>query len=207
MKKAILCFLVIIGSIRASYGIESINTKAYVIARDFVSEKLAYPKTAKFQSNVVYEAKTSSSGVLLGKFSAKNAFGVESEYVYKMHIYSNGGDWTETRNWSYDYLIIEDVVTGEQKRYGKTNVSSVRNNSVQENTVKFLTYDCRVVEQNPGYFIRIQTPVKLSKQQISKGLTDFKYKDIVIYMCLSGKTKRGQEYVTVINPDMILLNQ
>jgi len=90
------------------------KNKCYITAQSFVKAKLKFPKEAKFDKNVVHETNGSGNAIILGKVTSKNAFGVQSEYVYKIWIKHNGKDWAEIRNWSMTKLILENPSTGEQ---------------------------------------------------------------------------------------------
>jgi lipoprotein len=90
------------------------DSKVFVMSQDFVKAKIRYPKEAKFQSNFICEQKSDGSYNLLAKFTAKNAYGVTSEYVYKINLVYSGGDWSNRANWRCLSLILEDTSTGEQ---------------------------------------------------------------------------------------------
>ena len=93
--------------------------KCSIASPDFVKEKLNYPKTAKFNKSHVHEENGYQKAIVIAKLTAKNAFGVESEYVYKIWMTHNGGDWTEKENWKMTKMILENASTGEQKIYTK----------------------------------------------------------------------------------------
>ena len=88
-----------------------------IISEEIVRSKLKYPKEAKFNSDVVHETNGYGKAIVLRKFIAKNAYGVQSNYVYKIWLSHNGKDWTERNNWNYSKLIIENSDTGKQQVY------------------------------------------------------------------------------------------
>ncbi|MEG2063499.1 MAG: hypothetical protein RRY23_00010 [Alistipes sp.] len=110
------------------------------------------------------------------KYRAKNSFGgyvVEEQTFY---INSNG----------QVYDIKEGMHSAPQK--SKT--------SPQVATVKFLTYNCCVVEQS-DVFIRIVSPRRLSISEIKKGFTTFELNNNILYICEEGSTLRGGEYAQI----------
>lgn len=121
MKKVLLVLFVLVlnAGVFAQSNVYRDKSKCYITAQDFIKQKLKYPKEAKFDRNVVHETDGYGSAILLGKVTAKNAFGIQSEYVYKIWLDHNGKDWTELRNWTMKKLIMEDVSTGEQKVYNR----------------------------------------------------------------------------------------
>jgi len=88
--------------------------KCAIISEDFVKSKLKFPLEGKIRtSNHVHEVENGQA-IVINKFTAKNAFGVKSEYVYKIWMSFKGGEWEDIKNWSYSKLIIENTATGEQ---------------------------------------------------------------------------------------------
>lgn len=63
-------------------------------------------------------------------------------------------------------------------------------------TVKFLTYDCPVVEQG-DLFIRVITPKRLSVSELKEGFSSFELNSQILYVCESGRTRRGEEYAQI----------
>jgi hypothetical protein len=116
MKKIVLLVFVACLSLSLFAQADAYQSKykAYIIAQDFVKQKFKYPKEAKFDSNVVHETNGYEKCIVLGKVTAKNAFGVHTEYVYKIWLEHNGKEWTDLNNWTYTKLILEDSATGEQ---------------------------------------------------------------------------------------------
>jgi hypothetical protein len=175
------------------------RSESYIMAQDFVKEKFKYPREVKFNRDVVHERDGYGKCIILGKLTAKNAFGVTSEYAYKIWLEYNGGSWDELKNWSYSKLIIEDAVTKEQQVYTGNTPSKPqpRQNTTTRKETTFLGLKCQIIEDT-GVAIRIQTPRKLSEAEIKKGLTTFEFKNNrnPIQFCLKGKIKRGEEYAS-----------
>ena len=176
------------------------KTEASVMSEDFVKQHLQYPSTVKFQHDVVWKPDLydRQRATLLKKFTAKNGFGVPSEYVYKIDISYSGGDWMDLKNWRCNHLIIENVATGEQSVYSSQKSTTKQNKyEPQQKTFEFSGMQCKVVEQNPGIFIRIVTPRRLTATELKSAATECTKNKQIIYICLDGKTARGQEYAQV----------
>lgn len=92
--------------------------RAGIMSADFVKEKLTHPQDAEFNDfDIRGEQIDDTQFKVLRKFTAKNSFGVSTEYVYKCYMtYIGGesGDWADSNNWICSDLIIENVQTGEQ---------------------------------------------------------------------------------------------
>ncbi len=86
------------------------------MSEDFVKERLNYPATADFGRERVWEPKNEEGthGIIMKKFTAQNVFGVPIQYVYKIYMMYSGGEWTDIDNWTYKYLIIEEIPSGKQ---------------------------------------------------------------------------------------------
>lgn len=119
MKKILLVIIGLVFSFISCDSSVDIKSRASIISEDFVKERLNYPATADFGWDTVWtpDYLDENRGTLLKKFTAKNAFGVPIEYVYKIDIRYLGGEWTDTSNWTYDYLIIEEVQSRKQHYY------------------------------------------------------------------------------------------
>jgi hypothetical protein len=72
-----------------------------IISEDFIKQDLQNPSTADF-SMFDCSADKNSDGTytILRKVSAKNSFGVEKEFIYKVSIGFKGGNWVDISNWS-----------------------------------------------------------------------------------------------------------
>lgn len=197
--KRILLFLTAMFCVTTISAQQIEETKATIISEDFVKKHVNYPLTVKFGRDVVWKPSqyNKQRATLLRKFTAKNDFGVPSEYVYKIDLIYNGGDWTELGNWTCYKLILEDTATGEQTIYD--NSSSIKKNELKprQNTFLFGKEQCKVVEQNPGAFIRIVTPRRFTTNELKTAALQRTDTKQIIYICLEGQTARGQEYAQV----------
>ena len=91
--------------------------RAGIKAEYFVKEKMKYPEEVEFTSEHRGEQLSVNKFKVYQTFTAKNAFGVKSSYVYRaIMVYDGEGDWTDGNNWDCEELIIEDTATGEQYR-------------------------------------------------------------------------------------------
>ena len=100
-------------------GIIHDGTKCAIISEEFVKSKLNYPLESKFRTSTHVHEVESDQAIILNKFTTKNAFGVTSEYVYKIWMNFNGGEWEDINNWSYSKLIIENTATGEKQHFNR----------------------------------------------------------------------------------------
>ncbi|GHV27483.1 hypothetical protein FACS1894176_09440 [Bacteroidia bacterium] len=141
------------------------KNRAYITAQDFVKQKLNYPKEAEFNSNVVHETDGYGKCIVLGKVTAKNAFGVRTEYVYKIWLSHNGGDWTTLSNWSYSKLIIEDTKTQKQTVFD--NREKPTNDTRNKDIGSIDGIKCNIVESNAN-FTRIVTAKQLTESQLKR---------------------------------------
>lgn len=120
MKKImfLMMMLFMVPSMIIANSDEGVNhRRAGIMSEEFVKQRMANPKETKFEGNVKGETVSSSKFIVYQKFTTKNDYGVIKSYVYKVSMIYRGGDWTELKNWTYDYLIIEDLGTGKQYKY------------------------------------------------------------------------------------------
>lgn len=177
---------------------ESVNLrKASIIAQDFVKSKLNYPLESDFD-DLGYSGEDLGNNrfKVLQKFTTKNAFGVTSEYIYKIFIQYHGGEWEDVNNWDYGQLIIENTATEEQKIFnGNLKSKETKKNYITSYAGIVVT----VVEQNEN-FIRFSTPKKLTKKEIKSIINKISSIWNNIQICVEPKTERGDEYVSYIEP-------
>lgn len=88
--------------------------KCAIISEDFVKSKLKFPLESEIRTSAHVHEVEGNQAIIINKFTTKNAFGVTSEYVYKIWMNFNGGEWEDVENWSYSKLIIENAATGEK---------------------------------------------------------------------------------------------
>lgn len=118
MKKLLL-FIGLIALLGGCGLSGDMGTEASVMSEDFVKAKLNYPATADFERDNVWEPKNEegTEGVIMKKFTASNAFGVPIQYIYKIYMIYLGDEWTDINNWTYKYMIIEEIPSGKQMRF------------------------------------------------------------------------------------------
>lgn len=180
------------------------KSSAMVISEDFVKSVLNYPSTAKFPFGSQTATEESyGKYVILGEVNAKNAFGVQSEMVYKIWLEYKSGDWQNMDSWICEKLILEDRSTRKQSVFhpSKGHASVKSSGKGTEMGVQFLGQNCKVTEQNSS-FIRIQTPRKYTKAELQKGLNNFAYKSRIVYFHTAGNSARGKEYASSVNGEI-----
>lgn len=96
MKKIILLL-----SILLFLSCGSSEPNPCLMSEDFIKKELAYPDEADFSSfDCSTESNPDGSYTILRKVSAKNAFGVQSSYIYKVTLSYNGGNTVDMGNWT-----------------------------------------------------------------------------------------------------------
>lgn len=79
---------------------QSVEINPCVMSEDFIKKDLRYPKTADFSMfDCSHEQNSDGSYTILRKVGAKNAFGVESEFIYKITIAFTGGNQYDINDW------------------------------------------------------------------------------------------------------------
>lgn len=185
----LLCSVSVFAQIDASKD----KGKCVVTAEKFVKSKLKYPNTADFKLGTVHETDGFRKAIVMGKLTAKNAFSMETEYVYKIWMMHKGNAWDELSNWKLNKLVLENVNTGKQEvfdyREKPKNDTSVRKAGEIDGI------NCKKIESNK-YFTRLVTAKKLTKAQVTKAAKILDIKTSNIYFHLLNKTNRGQEYAS-----------
>ena len=96
MKKIILLL-----SILAFISCGSSEPNPCLMAEDFIKKDLAFPNESDMSIfDCSKETNPDGSYTILTKISAKNAFGMEKEYIYKVTLSYNGGIDTDINNWT-----------------------------------------------------------------------------------------------------------
>lgn len=174
--------------------------KASIIAKDFVKSHFAHPSECDFE-DLDYrgeECIEPNRFKVLQQFTAKNSFGVESEYVYKIYIQYFGGEWEDVKNWGYGELIIENRVTKKQEFFYGDMKSRER---VTSGTINIAGIDFNIAEQT-SQFIKIYTSNQLDKKQLKKVLLVLKSQYNNIQICADNKIERGDEYVCLMGDNV-----
>lgn len=112
MKKVLLIgviMVLLVGCNTASSKKDIIEsgTKCAIISEDFVKAKLKYPEESDFKTRGYVHEVEGSTAIILNKFTAKNSFGVNVSYTYKIWLEFYGGEWEVVDNWRCKKLIIE----------------------------------------------------------------------------------------------------
>ena len=105
MKKLLLSFI-LLGFVSCS----SDTPNACLMSEAFIKKELNFPKEASFP---FLDCNTTDNGdgtyTILRKISAKNAFGMETEYIYKVKMSYNGGVTTDQDSWQLLDIQSEEV--------------------------------------------------------------------------------------------------
>jgi hypothetical protein len=120
MKKLLIITVLFVAFVSCDTAPKNASNKitSYVMAQDMIRGKFRFPEEVKFdQRSLVHEASSPGQCVLTGFVTAKNALGITSRYIYEIWLTYSGGDWADSRNWSYSRLIIKDVATGKQETF------------------------------------------------------------------------------------------
>jgi len=79
-------------------------------SEDFIKQDLNYPRTADFSIfDCSVENNNDGSYTILRKVRAKNAFGVESEFIYKVSLGFTGGNDIDIKNWKLINMRSQEV--------------------------------------------------------------------------------------------------
>lgn len=78
-------------------------------SQDFIKQDLKNPSSADFSSfDCSSERNSNGSYTILRKVSAKNSFGVEKEFIYKVTLGFKGGNWVDLTNWDLIKIQSEE---------------------------------------------------------------------------------------------------
>ncbi len=115
--KRVLILMVLVMSMISCEDNKPTLTRAGIMSDDIVKYKMKYPEEVEFEGGYSGNEVTEREFDVFQKFTAKNAFGVKSSYVYKIRMIYKDGDWADKNNWKYENLIIENMSSGEQNNY------------------------------------------------------------------------------------------
>jgi hypothetical protein len=176
------------------------KNQVYIVLQDFIKDKLNHPTEAEFDRNIVYEIEASNRHIALGKVVAKNSFGIKTEYTYKIWLIYNGNDWTDKNSWTVEKIILENPNTGGQ--FSTDNRVKPQNNTTKRELSSIDGIKCTIIESNDSA-TRITTSKKMTESQFKKALSRWNLPTKIIYLHLSNKIERGQEYASKTG-DLIL---
>lgn len=201
MRKIITFIFLLFTLLVVSQNAYNDKGKCSIIARSFVEKNIKYPKESSFNSSTVHSTDGYGKAIVLGKFTAKNGFGVKSEYGYKIWLEHNGRDWSDVSNWKYSKLIIEDAVTGKQQVID--NRVKPKNDTRENNLKSINGVSCIVFEKNSN-FTKIKTSKKLTKAQMQKIIDMNNITTNLVIFHSFNKLKRGEEYASKIGKDWFI---
>lgn len=120
MKKVLILILLIM-SVVACEDNKPTVTRAGIMSEDIVRGKMKFPDEVEFDNDYRGKEISDKEFEVYQKFTAKNAFGVKSSYVYKIQMVYISGEWADSKNWSYGKLMIENIGTGQKSVYYGNN--------------------------------------------------------------------------------------
>lgn len=99
----LITIVVIITIFGNNTGID--ESKAFIIAKDFVEDNLKAPSTADFSGEYSY-SKTGNTFTITSQVDAQNSFGAMLRMDWIVRLTYNSGDWADKNNWSLNYISI-----------------------------------------------------------------------------------------------------
>lgn len=194
---AILCCIAMLDSCVGSSSDEGANlNRAAIIAQDII--KSEFNPNCDFDDMDIRGEETfvENRFKVFQKFSADG-----QDYVYKIFIQYNGGDWSDKNNWSYGTLTIENVLTGEQKIFTGTMEAEEAAEAVAPASITAGDMVFDIAEQQPTA-IRLSMERKLTHAEMKAVVLELKEKYSNIMFCVEPKTQRGDEYAAYTNGTM-----
>jgi hypothetical protein len=93
----------------SSYTNSDDSANPCIISEDFIKKDLQNPSTADFSMFDCSNDKNSDGTyTVLRKVSAKNSYGVEKEFIYKVTLGFKGGNWVDMDNWDLIKIQSEE---------------------------------------------------------------------------------------------------
>lgn len=120
MKKIFFLFVLVCGLFVSCDDNEPTLIRAGIQAFDYVKEQMIYPEETETTSQILGEQLSAKKFKVIQRFTAKNAFGVKTSYVYlaiMLYVGDGESEWTNDSNWECESLVIENEATGEQHRF------------------------------------------------------------------------------------------
>ena len=165
--------------------------KASVIAQDFVEERMG---ECDFD-DLDYRGEKSSTPnrfLVFQKFTHDG-----KQYVYRINIQYNGGEWEDKKNWSYGELMVENTMTGSQLSFnGTLNDEGEKEPETSSFVPRKITaggIEFNIIEDN-GKAIRVYTKEKLSIKQVKSAVRELYTTYEIIQFAKHPMIARGQEY-------------
>jgi len=95
-------------SVEAEKKLASLDTEAYIAAKDYVLTRVKYPKEADFPLTPTSSTHLGNGVYLVrGSVEAKNAFGVVSEYNWAVSLKYTGGSPSSSSSWTLVTIAME----------------------------------------------------------------------------------------------------
>jgi hypothetical protein len=93
----------------SSYTNSDDSANPCIISEDFIKQDLQNPSTADFSIfDCSNEKNSDGTYTVLRKVSAKNSYGVEKEFIYKVTLGFKGGNWVDMSNWDLIKIQSEE---------------------------------------------------------------------------------------------------
>lgn len=109
-------YLIILLVVVTSCGERPVSlTGAGIMSEYYIKDRLTHPNEVEFYGGYNGTVENDSIFTVTRNFDAKNSFGVKSSYVYKIQMIYLGGKWEDIKNWTYKFLIIENLGTHEKE--------------------------------------------------------------------------------------------
>lgn len=161
--------------------------RASIIAHDFVKDKMG---DCSFD-DLDYRGEETS---VPNRFKVLQKFIHNGEqYVYKIYIQYNGGDWEDRNNWSFGELTIENTMTGKQLRYNGTMKADERAKATAGGKITAAGIEFSIAEQI-GKSIRIYNNERLTVEQIKAVARELFTTYEIIQFAKYPKIDRGEDY-------------
>lgn len=93
------------------------HQRASTVSEELVKQKMHYLTDIQFDGDVGGKSIKNYKFIVFQRFTGKDTRGVRRSYFYKTAMIYRGGEWENLENWTYDYLVIKDLETGEQHKY------------------------------------------------------------------------------------------
>ncbi len=78
---------------------DELHNKAFIIAKDFVKQKLKAPSSADFNDDYYWGSAFNDTYIIRSTVDAQNSFGAKLRNKWTVKLRFKGGDWSETSNW------------------------------------------------------------------------------------------------------------
>lgn len=87
---------------------DELHKKAFIIAKDFVKQKLKAPSTADFNDDYYWGSVFDDTYIIRSTVDAQNSFGAKLRNKWSVKLKFKGGDWGETSNWELISISLRE---------------------------------------------------------------------------------------------------